>query len=82
MRDRPAGMAAAWRRRHPRALLLGPVALFLAAFVAGPIGAVLRVSLAANPGGTGYGDGVPFYVPGTWTLANYPGSSPTRTSSA
>jgi putative spermidine/putrescine transport system permease protein len=71
MRHRPAGRGAAWRCRSRRALLLAPVALFLAAFFAGPIAAVLRVSLAANPGGTGYGDGVPFYVPGTWTLANY-----------
>lgn len=66
-----AGTAAAWLRQNPRALLLAPVALFLGAFFIGPLLAVLRVSLAWNPGGTGYGDGVPFYVPGTWTLANY-----------
>jgi len=65
------GAAAPWPRRHPRALLLGPVALFLGAFFLGPLLAMLRVSLASNPGGTGYGDGVPFYVPGTWTLSNY-----------
>lgn len=63
--------ALRWLRDRPRTALLAPVALFLAAFFAGPLVAVLRVSLAANPGGTGYGDGIPFYVPGTWTLANY-----------
>src|SRR5262245_58791197 len=63
--------ASSWARAHPRAVLLGPVGLFLGAFFLGPLVSVLRVSLAANPGGTGYGDGVPFYVPGTWTLSNY-----------
>ncbi len=75
----PVGRAAAewrrgalrWLRAHPRLALLAPAGLFLGAFFAGPLATVLRVSLAANPGGTGYGDGTPFYVPGTWTVANY-----------
>lgn len=60
-----------WLRAHPRTVLLAPVGVFLVTFFAAPLAAVLRVSLASNPGGTGYGDGVPFYLPGTWTVANY-----------
>jgi ABC-type spermidine/putrescine transport system permease subunit I len=58
-------------RRRPRLLLLSPVAVFVVAFFALPLVMLFRVSLASNPGGTGYGEGTAFYVPGTWTLANY-----------
>jgi ABC-type spermidine/putrescine transport system permease subunit I len=65
------GHAVARASRHPRLLLLAPVAAFLLAFLLVPMLLLVRVSLARNPGGTGYGDGTPFYVPGTWTVANY-----------
>jgi putative spermidine/putrescine transport system permease protein len=54
-----------------RLLLFSPVAVFFAAFLVFPLLALLRVSVASNPGGTGYGEGKAFYVPGTWTLDNY-----------
>lgn len=57
--------------RHRAFLLLSPVALFSLAFFLFPLLSLFRVSLAANPGGTGYGEGRAFYVPGTWTLDNY-----------
>jgi ABC-type spermidine/putrescine transport system permease subunit I len=57
--------------RHRRVLLFAPVAVFFAAFFLFPLLGLLRVSLASNPGGTGYGEGRAFYVPGTWTLDNY-----------
>lgn len=44
---------------------------FFGTFFVFPLFALLRVSLARNPGGTGYGEGTAFYVPGTWTVANY-----------
>lgn len=65
------GPVTRWIRAHPRTVLLAPVVAFLWAFFVAPLAAVFRVSLASNPGGTGYGDGTPFYLPGTWTLANY-----------
>ncbi len=52
-------------------LLLSPVVLFLLTFFLLPFLALLRVSVAANPGGSGYGEGTLFYKPGTWTLDNY-----------
>jgi ABC-type spermidine/putrescine transport system permease subunit I len=57
--------------RYRRFWLLSPVAVFFGAFFLFPLLALFRVSLAANPGGTGYGEGKAFYVPGTWTAANY-----------
>lgn len=57
--------------RRPALLLLSPVGIFLLAFFLMPFLALLRVSVAENPGGSGYGEGTPFYKPGTWTFANY-----------
>lgn len=57
--------------RYRSFLLFSPVVVFFAAFFVFPVVGLLRVSLASNPGGTGYGEGTAFYVPGTWTLANY-----------
>lgn len=57
--------------RRQRFLLFSPVVVFFAAFFLFPLLALLRVSLASNPGGTGYGEGRAFYVPGTWTVDNY-----------
>jgi ABC-type spermidine/putrescine transport system permease subunit I len=57
--------------RRPVLLLLSPVGIFLLAFFLMPFLALLRVSLAENPGGSGYGEGTLFYKPGTWTFANY-----------
>lgn len=57
--------------RRPALLLLAPAVLFLVTFLCFPALGLLRISLAANPGGTGYGEGTPFYQPGTWTLDNY-----------
>lgn len=67
------GLAEALGRasRYRRFLLLSPVGLFFLAFFLFPFISLFRVSLASNPGGTGYGEGTPFYIPGTWTLANY-----------
>lgn len=57
--------------RYRRFLLLSPVAVFFLAFFLFPLVSLWRVSFARNPGGTGYGEGTPFYIPGTWTLDNY-----------
>lgn len=57
--------------RRPAFWLLAPVVVFVLTFFLFPFLGLLRVSLAANPGGTGYGEGTPFYKPGTWTLDNY-----------
>ncbi len=55
--------------KHRRALLVyAPVSIFLLVFFAAPFLALLRVSVAQAPTS---GDGVTFYVPGTWTLENY-----------
>jgi ABC-type spermidine/putrescine transport system permease subunit I len=56
---------------YRRFLLLSPVVVFFGAFFVFPLLGLLRISLASNPGGTGYGEGKAFYVPGTWTLDNY-----------
>jgi ABC-type spermidine/putrescine transport system permease subunit I len=66
-----ATLALARLSRRPVLLLLSPVILFLLTFFLLPFLALLRVSFAANPGGSGYGEGTPFYKPGTWTLDNY-----------
>lgn len=60
-----------WASRYRRFLLFSPVVVFFAAFFLFPLIGLLRVSLASNPGGTGYGEGKAFYIPGTWTLDNY-----------
>lgn len=52
-------------------LLLSPIAVFLLVFFLFPFFSLFRISLAVNRGGTGYGEGTVFYVPGTWTLDNY-----------
>ena len=57
--------------RQRRFLLFSPVVLFLLVFFLFPFLSLFRISLASNPGGTGYGEGTPFYVPGTWTIDNY-----------
>lgn len=57
--------------RRPALLLLSPIGIFLLAFFLLPFLALLRVSFAENPGGSGYGEGTPFYKPGTWTFDNY-----------
>ncbi|HSE96571.1 MAG TPA: ABC transporter permease [Methylomirabilota bacterium] len=57
--------------RYRRLLLFSPIMLFFGTFFLFPLFALLRVSLARNPGGTGYGEGTAFYIPGTWTLDNY-----------
>ncbi len=57
--------------RRPGLLLLLPVVVYLSAFFLIPFLWLLRVSLARNRGGTGYGEGKAFYEPGTWTLDNY-----------
>ena len=57
--------------RRPAFFLLAPVVVFVLTFFLFPFLGLLRVSLAANRGGTGYGEGTPFYKPGTWTLDNY-----------
>lgn len=67
---RPDGLIA-WAGRHRAVLLFSPVAVFLLTFCLFPVLFLFRVSLASNPGGTGYGEGHAFYVPGTWTLDNY-----------
>lgn len=65
------GDAVARAARHRKFLLLSPVAVFLAGFFLFPFLSLFRVSLAWNPGGTGFGEGTPFYEPGTWTIDNY-----------
>ena len=63
---------AFWRARgQHRLLLFVPVGLFLVAFFLVPAVMLFRISLADNPGGSGYGEGTLFYRPGTWTAANY-----------
>lgn len=57
--------------RHRALLLFSPVILFSLTFFLFPVLSLFRVSLASNPGGTGYGEGRAFYVPGTWTVDNY-----------
>lgn len=57
--------------RRPVLLLVSPVALFLLVFFLTPFLSLFRVSLASNPGGSGYGAGTPFYREGTWTIDNY-----------
>jgi ABC-type spermidine/putrescine transport system permease subunit I len=57
--------------RYRRVMLLSPVLLFLLVFFLSPFLSLFRISLASNPGGTGYGEGTPFYIPGTWTFDNY-----------
>jgi ABC-type spermidine/putrescine transport system permease subunit I len=57
--------------RYRRFLLFLPVVLFFMSFFVFPLVGLIRVSLASNPGGTGYGEGKAFYIPGTWTLDNY-----------
>ena len=65
------GEGVLWLARHRWFLCLSPVALFLLTFFLFPFISLFRISLASNPGGTGYGEGTPFYVPGTWTIDNY-----------
>ena len=67
----PDAAALARVARHRGLLLSLPVIAFFLAFFLFPLLSLFRVSLAANPGGTGYGEGRAFYVPGTWTLDNY-----------
>lgn len=57
--------------KHRQFLLLSPAALFLLTFFLFPFLSLFRISLASNPGGTGYGEGKAFYIPGTWTIDNY-----------
>lgn len=66
-----AGGLVARAGRHRALLLFSPVAIFSLTFFLFPVLSLFRVSLASNPGGTGYGEGRAFYVPGTWTLDNY-----------
>ena len=68
---RKAGAVLENLSRRPAVLLLSPIGAFLLAFFLLPFLALIRVSLAENPGGSGYGEGTPFYKPGTWTFANY-----------
>ena len=70
LRERAAALAAR-AGRHRVAMLFSPVIVFLLTFFLFPVLSLFRVSLASNPGGTGYGEGRAFYVPGTWTLDNY-----------
>jgi len=65
------GDAVAHASRYQRFLLLSPVAVFILGFFLFPFISLFRVSLARNPGGTGYGEGTRFYIPGSWTLDNY-----------
>jgi ABC-type spermidine/putrescine transport system permease subunit I len=48
-----------------------PALALLAAFVAGPLVILVRVSLYEGGGKSGFGIGGSYYQPGTWTLANY-----------
>jgi spermidine/putrescine transport system permease protein len=66
-----AGSLVARAGRHRALLLFSPVILFSLTFFLFPVLSLFRVSLASNPGGTGYGEGRAFYVPGTWTVDNY-----------
>lgn len=65
------GRLVARAGQYQRFLLFSPVVVFFGAFFLFPVVALLRVSLASNPGGTGYGEGTAFYVAGTWTIDNY-----------
>ena len=69
-RARAAGLLAR-AARHRALLLFSPVIVFSLTFFLVPLLSLFRVSLASNPGGTGYGEGRAFYVPGTWTVDNY-----------
>lgn len=56
--------------RAPR-WLSAPALLLLALFFVGPLALLVRVSLYAGGGRSGYGIGASFYTPGTWTLDAY-----------
>lgn len=61
-----------WRARgQHRLLLFLPLGLFLVTFCLIPAILLFRISLADNPGGSGYGEGTLFYRAGTWTVGNY-----------
>lgn len=69
-----------WERLGPyyKYFLLGPLAVMLVCFFAGPLLWLFRVSLYQSRGSSGFGiggadgqSGGGFYVEGTWTLENY-----------
>ena len=66
-------LAAVERRGERRRRWLGlmPVGLLLALFLVGPLLLLIRLSLYAGGGKSGYGIGSSFYTPGTWTLDAY-----------